>query len=288
MEYLTYLAALFSIFAILGIALDLAAGYTGLFSLAHAGLYGISAYTTALLMIDFGVNFFLALFLAIILVVIIAGVMGFIFSKLDGDYYILSTVGFNYIVFTIFSNWQSVTGGPLGVPGIPRPEIFGFVFSSNFSFLILSLAILACVYLGAHYVVSSPFGRVLKAIREDEEATSVFGYHTLYFKLGVFVISAGIAAIGGGLLASFLTYIDPNSFALAQSIFLLAVIMLGGLGSLRGPVLGALILVLLPEALRFVGFSPDIAAQMRQMTYGLVLVLLMLYRPQGILGEYKI
>lgn len=288
MQYLTYLAALFSIFAIFGIALDLAAGYTGLFSLASAGLYGIGAYATALLMVDFGMNFFLALGIAVLLVIVIAGLMGFVFSKLKGDYYILSTVGFNYIVFTIFSNWASLTGGPLGVPGVPRPEIFGFTFSSNLSFLILSLCILACVYSVSRYVVASPFGRVLKAIREDEEAVSVFGYHTLYFKLAIFVISAAFMAIGGGLLASYLTYIDPNSFAIAQSIFLLAVIMLGGLGSLRGPVLGALILVLLPEALRFVGFSSDIAAQMREVVYGGILVLLMLYRPEGILGEYKI
>ncbi len=288
MEYLTYLAALFCIFAILGVALDLAAGYTGLFSLAQAGLYGISAYTTALLMLNFGLNFFIALLLAMLLVGIVACLIGFIFSNLNGDYYILSTVGFNYIVFTLFLNWQSVTGGPLGVPGIPRPEIFGFSFSSNFSFLLLSLVILACVYGIAYFIVRSPFGRVLKAIREDEQAVSVFGYRTLYFKLAIFVISAMMTAIGGGLLASYLTYIDPNSFALAQSIFLLAIIMLGGLGSLRGPVLGAFILILLPEALRFVGFSPDIAAQMRQMMYGIILILLMLYRPQGLLGEFKL
>jgi branched-chain amino acid transport system permease protein len=288
MEYLTHLAVLFAIYATLAIALDLAAGYTGLFSLAHAAFYGIGGYTAALLMLDFHLNFFIALLVAVALVVAVSGAMGAVFSRLKGDYYILSTVGFNFIIFTIFLNWQSVTGGPLGVPGIPRPSLLGFTFSDNQSFLALALVVLVIVYTVSRFIVQSSFGRVLKAIREDEEAISVFGYRTLYFKLAIFVVSAAIAAVGGAFLASYLRYIDPNSFALTQSIFLLAVIMLGGLGSLRGPVLGALILVLLPEALRFVGFSPDIAAQMRQLIYGLILVFLMLYRPQGIIGEYKI
>jgi len=154
--------------------------------------------------------------------------------------------------------------------------------------LALTLLVLLLVYIAARFIVNAPFGRVLKAIREDEQAISVFGYHTLYFKLAIFVISAAMAAAGGALLASYLTFIDPNTFALPEAIFVLAIVVLGGLGSLRGPVVGALILVLLPEALRFVGFPPDIAAQMRQMVYGLLLVFLMLYRPQGIIGEYKL
>jgi len=137
-------------------------------------------------------------------------------------------------------------------------------------------------------VTKSSFGRALQAIREDEVALSVFGYHTSWFKLAVFVMGAGMAAIAGGLFASYITFIDPSSFGVPESVFMLSVIILGGLGSLRGAVIGALVLVLLPEALRFVGFTPDIAAQMRQVIYGLMLVFLMLYRPQGLAGTYRL
>lgn len=288
MEYIFHLAILFSLFAIFAIALDLVAGYTGLISVCHAAFYGIGAYTTALLVQGIGLNFFFALLVGMLLTGVVALILGLVFSKFKGDYYVLGTLGFTYIAYTIFINWQSVTNGPLGVPGIPRPEIFGFSFSNSLSFLILSLLTLAGIYAFARFVVSSSFGRALRAIREDEEAIAVFGYRTSAFKLLIFIISAMIAALGGGLLASYLTYIDPGTFGITESIFVLSIVILGGLGSLRGPVLGAFILVLLPEALRFVGFSPDIAAQMRVLIYGLLLVIMMRYRPQGLLGEYKL
>ncbi|MFA5876825.1 MAG: branched-chain amino acid ABC transporter permease [Candidatus Paceibacterota bacterium] len=288
MEYIFHLAILFSLFAIFAIALDLVAGYTGLISVCHAAFYGIGAYTTALLVQSVGLNFFFALLIGMLLTGIVALILGLVFSKFKGDYYVLGTLGFTYIAYTVFINWQSVTNGPLGVPGIPRPEIFGLSFSNSWSFLILSAIFVGVVYALARFVVSSSFGRVLRAIREDEEAIAIFGYRTSAFKLLIFIISAMSAALGGGLLASYLTYIDPGTFGITESIFVLSIVILGGLGSLRGPVVGALILVLLPEALRFVGFSPDIAAQMRVLIYGLLLVIMMRYRPQGLLGEYKL
>lgn len=288
MEYIFHLAILISIFAIFAVSLDLIAGYTGLISLAHAAFYGIGAYATALLVAGLGVNFFVALLGGILLAALVAYLIGFVFSRLSGDYYVLGTVGFTYILFTVFINWQEVTGGPLGVAGIRRPELFGFVFSENALFLALCLAFLAGCYVTARFIVRSSFGRILTAIREDEKAIAVFGYQTLHFKLAIFVIAAMFAALGGGLLASYLTFIDPGTFAISDSIFILSIVVLGGLGSLRGAVAGAVLLILLPEALRFVGFSPDVAAQMRQMIYGLLLVCLMLYRPQGIFGEYKL
>lgn len=147
---------------------------------------------------------------------------------------------------------------------------------------------MSLVYIVARFIVNSSFGRVLKAIREDEKAISVFGYDTKTYKLVIFVISAGMAAIAGSLFASYITFIDPSTFTLNESIFILAMIILGGLSNIRGAVLGALFLILLPEALRFVGFPTDIAAQMRQVVYGALLIGLMLYRPQGMMGEFKL
>mgnify|MGYP001617159018 FL=1 len=129
---------------------------------------------------------------------------------------------------------------------------------------------------------------MLKAIREDEQAIQVFGYNTLKYKLGVFVIGAVFASVAGALFASYITFIDPSTFTLTESIFILAIIILGGLSNNKGAVLGAVCLILLPEILRFVGFPSDIAAQMRQVVYGLILILLMLYRPQGLVGEYRL
>lgn len=288
MEYFIHLAILIGIYGILGLSLNLIVGYTGLLSVTHAAFYGIGAYATAIFLTEYGVSFFLSILIGIIFAIVCSSVIGLVLSRFRGDFYALGSFGFNIILYSIFLNWQDVTRGPLGIPGISRPEIFGFALTENFHFLILVAVILGIIYLLSHYIVNSSFGRVLKAIREDEEAIQVFGYHTHYYKLTIFVISAAMAAVGGSLFATYITFIDPSTFALTESIFLLSIIILGGLANLRGAVLGALLLILLPEFLRFVGFPSDIAAQMRQVVYGLLLIILMLYRPQGLIGEYKL
>jgi len=279
---------LVSIFAILGVSLNLVVGYTGLLSVTHAAFFGIGAYATAILMTMVGVNFWLSILVGIAVSVVIALLIGLVLSRFDDDYFALASFGFNIIVYSIFLNWQGLTRGPLGIPGISRPEIFGFKLSENVWYLVLSVIALALIYWLARAIVNSSFGRAIKAIREDEGALQVFGYHTLYFKLTVFVIAAGMAAVAGSLFASYITFIDPSSFVLLESIFMLSIIILGGLASNKGAVVGAIFLILLPEALRFVGFPSEIAAQMRQVIYGLLLILIMLYRPQGFLGEYKL
>ncbi len=292
MEYLIHLAILIGIYGILGISLNLIVGYTGLLSITQAAFYGIGAYATALLLTGMGLNFFLATLIGMIIAMLVSVVVGVVLSRFREDFYALGSFGFNIIIYSIFLNWQSVTRGPLGVPGITRPSLgignWKLDLNSNLEFLVLTAVALALVYLVSRLIVKSSFGRVLKAIREDEEAIRVFGYHTFNYKLLIFVISAGLAALAGSLFASYITFIDPSTFSLNESIFLLAIIILGGLANLRGSVLGAVCLILLPEALRFVGFPTDIAAQMRQAVYGLLLIVLMLYRPQGLIGEYKI
>jgi branched-chain amino acid transport system permease protein len=239
-------------------------------------------------MVNLGWGFIPSLIIAMILSGILAAVFGVILSRFRDDYYALVSFGFNIIIYSILLNWEALTRGPLGIPGIPRPEIFGFVFNTNLSFLFLSLGLALCVYLVSAGIVKSSFGRVLKGIREDEKVLAVFGYNTGVFKLVIFSLTAMMAGLAGGLFATYITFIDPSTFSLNESIFILAMIILGGMANLRGSVVGALFLILLPEILRFVGFPTDIAAQMRQVVYGALLVFLMLYRPQGLLGEYKI
>lgn len=288
MAYLIDIAILVSLYGIVALSLNLMTGETGLVSVMQAALSGIGAYGTAILMQDAGWNFFAAMAASAVAAALIALVVGAIFARLKEVYYVFGTVGFNIILYSVLLNWQSLTGGPLGIANIARPEIFGLSFSDNLAFLALSLGALALAYGVCAFVEKSSFGRVLHAIREDEEAIAVFGYRTTHFKVAVFVIAAMMASVAGALFASYIRYIDPTSFIVTESIFLLSIVILGGLGSSRGALLGTAILVVLPEALRFVGFPGDIAAQMRQLVYGLLLVLLMRYRPQGILGTFRL
>ncbi len=287
MEYLIHIGILICIYGVLGLSLNLVVGEAGLLSVAHAAFYGIGAYVTALLLVEMGINFFIAMGAAMAIAGVAALLIGLVLSRFSGDYYALGSFGFNIIIFSIFLNWQNVTHGPLGIPGIPRPELFGLTFDENIAFLVLSCVLLSAVYAVSAFITKSSFGRVLKGIREDEEVLSVFGYSVGYYKLVIFSISAMLAAIAGALFASYITFIDPSSFSINESIFILSLIILGGLSSNRGAVLGACVLVILPELLRFVGLPPDIAAQMRQILYGLILILLMLHRPQGLMGTFR-
>ena len=286
-EYLISILILIGIYGILGLSLNLVTGYTGLLSLAHAAFYGIGAYVVALGMTRYGLGFFPALGLGVLLAMVVAGVFGLVLSKLKADMYALASLGLGVIVFSFFLNWQSVTNGPLGIAGIPRPEVFGFALDSNTKFLLLVLLFLGITWMLCWWLMQAPFGRVLKAIREKEDVAQLMGYQTLFYKLAVFKISAGMAAIAGGLFASYLSVIDPSSFHLNESIFITVIIIVGGLASLRGSLLGAALLILLPELLRFLGMPPEIAAQVRQFIYGLALILLMIFRPQGIMGRYR-
>jgi branched-chain amino acid transport system permease protein len=288
MEYLIHIGIIVAIYSILALSLNLVVGYAGLLSITQAAFYGIGAYVTAIMLTSLGTNFFVSLILGMIISGVLSLAIGFVLSRFKDDYYALGSFGFNVIIYSIFLNWQSLTRGPLGIPGINRPSIFGFEFSSNVSFLILSVIFAIVIFFASEYITNSSFGRVLKAIREDDETIQVFGYRTLWYKLMIFVIGAMMASIAGSLFASYITFIDPSSFSLNESIFILSVIILGGLASNRGSVIGAVILILLPEILRFVGFPTDVAAQMRQVSYGLILILLMLYRPQGIKGEFRL
>lgn len=288
MEYLIHLAILISIWSILGISLNLIVGFSGLMSVTHAAFFGVGAYSTAILMTEHSWNFFLAALAGMLITMVLAYVFSAILGRFKGDYYALASFGFNIIVFSVLLNWQELTRGPLGIPGIDRPEIFGFEFSSNLYFLILSIIFAGIIYFLSEYIVNSSFGRVLKAIREDEQAISVFGYNVKTYKILIFVFSSGMAALAGSLFASYITFIDPSTFSLNESMFILAIVILGGLANNKGVFWGTVFLILLPEVLRFVGFPTDIAAQMRQVVYGLLLVGLMIYRPQGLMGEYRL
>lgn len=288
MDYLINLAILFSIYGILAISLNLLVGFTGLISMAQAAFYGIGAYAVALLMTKAGFGFFPSMLCGMIAAGAAAAIVGMILSKFRGDYYIIASAGFTVIIYNILMNWREITNGAIGVFGVPRPVIAGHMLISNLEFLYLCIAFLIGMVLIAQWITSSSFGRALKVIREDEDVARTFGYRPLHYKLMIFVIAAMMAAVAGSLFASYLMFIDPSTFTLPENVFLLAIVILGGLADNKGALLGTFILIGLPELLRFTGFPDEIAAHMQRLIYGLLLVILMFLRPRGILGKFNI
>ena len=282
MEYILHLFILICFYTLLSQSLNLSAGFTGLISLAHAGFYGIGAYTTAILTTQFGFSFWLNIPLAMLISGAIAFVVSLIALRTVEDYFIICTLGIQVILFSIMNNWMGLTRGPLGIPGIPSIHLFGIDLDSKISFLTLSLFFVAIIWFLLRNISKSGFGKTLKAISEDEIYTQSIGKNIYLSKIVSFTLSAMFAAIPGTLYAHYISYIDPTSFTVNESIFVLSIVIIGGLGNLTGSFLAAAFLVLLPEALRFVGMPDSIAANIRQIIYGLILVIVMMTGRNGL------
>ena len=287
MDYFLHILILICIYIILASSLNLISGYTGLLSISHAAFYGIGAYVAALMSLRLESNFLLNILCAIIISGIFGAIVGFPSLRIRDDYFVIATFAFQIITFSVLNNLTSFTGGPMGLPGIPQPVLFGLKISSHEQFLLLVGFFTVCVFLICRRIVISPFGRVLKTIREDEVFAAASGKNVAFYKVMIFVIGAGMAAIAGSMYAYYISFIDPTSFTVMESIFIISIVIIGGAGSLWGPVVGAIVLVALPEILRFLGMPSSIAANMRQIIYGALLVVFMMWRPQGFLGEYS-
>ena len=287
MEYLINLAILFSIYSMLALSLNMVIGMSGLVSLAQAAFYGIGAYATAIGMTKLGLGFFGTIFLGILINVIIALIVGKILARFQYDYYAIVSAGLSVIVFSVLLNWKGVTNGALGIYGIGKPNIAGYAFYSNAAFLGLTVVFAVLTYILYLWIDRSSFGRVLKALREDEKLTQSMGYKTKHYKSFIFTLSAAISGVAGSFFASYIAFIDPSTFQLKEGIFLFTIIVVGGLSSALGSVVGALVLISLPEVLRFVGLPYETAAQLQQIIYGAMLLLMMILKPQGLFGKYR-
>jgi len=282
LEYILHLFILISFYTLLSQSLNLSAGFTGLISLAHAGFYGIGAYTTAILSTQFGISFWLSIPLAMLISGAIAFFVSLIALRTVEDYFIICTMGIQVILFSIMNNWMGLTRGPLGIPGIPSISLLGFNLDSKISYLLLSFFFVAIVWFVLRNISKSGFGKTLTAISEDEIYSQSIGKNVYLSKTVSFTLSAMFASIPGTLYAHYISYIDPTSFTVTESIFILSIVIIGGLGNLTGSFLGAAFLVLLPEVLRFVGMPDSIAANMRQIIYGLILVVVMMSGNNGV------
>jgi len=285
--YLIHLLILIGIYLILAISLQLAVGFSGLLNFGHIAFYCLGAYTSALLALH-GLPFWFCFLAA----GFVAMVFGFLLSvptnKLKGDYLALATLGFSFVVYAVALNWTALTRGPLGLPAIPKPHLFGFSFADNFWFFILVFIIALFSYLIIARITQSPMGKALQALRDDELATRVLGKNTFKLKSDALAISAFFAGIAGSLYAHYITFIDPSSFNLLQLIPVLCIVIIGGLASLKGTLIATFVLVLLPEPLRFIGFPSSIVGPARQIIYALLLLLILLYKPKGFLGKVEL
>ncbi len=288
MAYLVHILILILIFVILAESLDLVAGHTGLLSVCQAGFFGVGAYCSALLTTRLAASFLEGLLAGIVVSVALSLVVSVPSLRLKDDYFVIGTFGLQVIVFGILNNWISLTRGPMGVPGIPLPVILGWHCDSQLDFLFLGGVFTLFAYSVMFLIVESPFGRVLHAIREDEIFAETLGKDTLRFKLIAFAVSASVAASAGSLYAHYVTYVDPSSFTVIDSILVISMVIIGGAGSAWGPLIGASVLVMLPEALRFIGLPNAAAGNLRQMIYGVLLVVMMIFRPRGLVGKYAL
>ncbi len=276
-DYFIDVAILAGIYIMLALGLNVVVGFTGLLNLGFVAFYAIGAYSYALLNTRFGLDFWSALPCSIGLTTVAGFLLSIPALRLRGDYLAIVTLGFGEIVRLILNNWDSVTRGPNGISGIAPPSIMSISFGklSHYYYLVLLLVILT--FFITKRVYNSRIGRAWIAIREDEIASSVMGINTTMYKLYAFAFGAFWAGLAGTIFAGKMQFVSPESFTFMESVLILCMVILGGLGSIPGVILGAIILVLLPEILREVQLY-------RMLALGGGLVLLMVFRPQGLLG----
>lgn len=277
-SYVLRVLVMVGIYTILALGLNLLTGYTGQVSLGNAGFYAIGAYVAALLATNLHVTFLAATIISGIVAAFFGLVIGLPTLRLSGTYLSIVTLGFGEITRLVLLNWESVTNGALGIKNIPRPSIFGFELTlANNGIYYLMLVFVALSTFACYLIINSKIGRAFVSIKEDELASTLMGIKTTRYKVLAFVLSAFFSGIAGSFYAHMIRFIEPNSFTFDTSIMIISIVILGGMGTLRGMFLGSLILVAFPEILR------PLQAY-RFVVYGLILVLMMRFRPQGALG----
>ncbi len=285
MDYLLHITVMVALYAILAASFNLLIGFAGLFALSQAAFFGIGAYTTAILATKLGFAFPLPILLAVLVTAAVGMLVALPALRIGGDHLIIVSLALQIIVIAVMVNWRSVTGGTDGIAGIPKIILLGAPLDKPGRFLPFALAAAALCLAIAWRLATSPFARAVRAMRENEQAAQAVGKNVVAIKLTVFAFSAGLAAAAGGLYAHYISFVSSETFTLDLTIYVLAMVIIGGTGNLWGSVLGAALLTTLPELLKFIDLPPDIADKSRQVVYGLALIAVLLLRPQGLLGE---
>ena len=283
MEYFVSLAVLVGIYVILSSSFNLIIGHGGLISIAHPIFFALGAYTTGLLAIHFNTNPVLA--------VIAGGAVAFVASimlslpslRISGDYLLITSIGFQLGLLEVIKH-LGFTGGASGLGNIPN-----VVEGENRSavFAIVSCLIAVVVVRMIRWLINGPYGRVISAMRDDELAFSALGRNAMMIKLTIFAIGSGFAGIAGGIYAYYYQYISPDQFEILQSAMILTMVVVGGMGSHWGPVVGAVLLLLLPQAITFLNLPPSVMAPLQGVIFTLLVIIFLFLRPQGLIAPAK-
>lgn len=267
-------------YASLTLSLNLIIGWSGQFSLGHVCFYGMGAYITTLLVVNVGMNFFIATIISVMCVAFFSALLCFPTLKLRGDYIAVVTLGFGEVFRLFLTNAVSITRGPAGIPGIPSPVLFGLIINGKTLYYFFALGILLLFLYFMTKLNNSGFGLAMITVKEDDIAATALGLNTRKYKLLAFSIGGGMAAMVGSFYAVYMGMIAPTSFSYSESIKMVSMVVLGGMGSIPGSIIGAFVLAALPEFLRFL-------SKYRMVIFGLAMVLMMIFRPDGIWGRNK-
>ncbi|GAX90877.1 branched-chain amino acid ABC transporter permease [Effusibacillus lacus] len=276
-DYFIHILVMGGINVVLVLSLNLISGFAGQVSLGHAAFFGIGAYASAILSMN-GIPVWVAFVLAAVISAVSGFLIGYPVLRLRGHFFAIATLGFGEIVHLLINNWVDVTRGPMGLSGIPKPEaIFGLDFSSktHYYFLILAFTVSA-IYFSTR-IQQSKMGRALVSIRTDEITASAMGVNVAYYKILAFTFSSAIAGIAGAYYAHFVLFLSPETFKLAMSINVLLMLLIGGMGSILGSVLGGLFITIVSEYLRTF-------AQYQMLIYGVLIVMVVIFAPKGLSG----
>lgn len=276
-QYIIHIIITILLYSILSVSLNFVSGIAGQISVGHAAFYGIGAYTTSILMMSFKIPFSISMLCGGFLAGIFGLLLGIPSLRIQGNYLCIITLGFGEIVKLILLNWDKVTNGPMGISGIPSPNFLSILNDSNLNFYYLALLLFIICYIFIYKLTYSKYGFLMIAVRDDEIAAKTLGVNVSLIKLFAFIVSSFIAGFVGGFYAAYVSYISPESFMFKESITILAMVIIGGKGNIKGSIIGAVLLVLIPELLR--EFN-----NYRMLFYGIALVLMIIFRPDGIYG----
>lgn len=275
--YVLHLANMACIYAMLTLSLNVLIGFTGQFSVGHAAFYGIGAYSSALLVTKLGMPIWVGFIAAGVISAMFGLMLGLPTLRLRGFYLGVVTLGFGEIMHQVFVNAIAITNGPKGVTGIPAPSIGPILLNTYGKYYFLSITLLVITIALCYRLLYSRVGRALLAIRENEVAAEATGISSTYYKVMAFSISACIAGVAGALYAHEIMFISPESFVGSESVSVLSMMVVGGVGSIPGSVAGAIALTIVPEYLRQFG-------DLRLVLYGLAILIMIIYSPRGIGG----
>ena len=277
------------IYALMAIGQNVITGYGGMLSLTQAGFFAIGSYATAILATRYGFSFWATLPAAVLISAFFGFLIGLPTLRLKGDYLAIATLGFGEIVRNVLNNWDSLTNGPMGIQRIPMPDLFGFTINPyrKYAFLVMVFVFVAIAYFLFQRLARSRMGRALTAIREDEIAAQAMGINITKYKVYAFVLGASVAGVAGSLQAVFTLSVTPGTYTFMVSVMVLCMVVLGGLGNFKASILGAFLIQFISYFPQLTGLSSVIPAQFKQILFGLILVVMMIWRPQGILGREK-